>query len=619
MLNNISIRHKHKLIIVMMILGLTLLGALVYKQLGYLHILSDTRENVGKIERDMLTLRRHEKDFLSRLDPKYVARFNDTQNELNSTLITLSQNLEKAGLNNAEIPALTESLNAYNEIFSRLATVRETIGFSPKEGLYGSLRSAVHNIEDAASEYNDYEVLYQILMLRRHEKDFMLRHDEKYITRFNDRIQELNVLLNQRGFVNMLKDSDQYKTDFNALAEAEKQVGLTEAFGLRNNMRTRVHSAEEMMTTMDAFILEETTSAYQQASVILIVSSLFIITIMVIALSLISRAIYKPIQLITHKISQISTELDLSAQVNYKAENELGILSMAFDKLVDNLRSTVLQVQSSADDVATASATMSQLTTVVVNSGKEQQVEIDHAAVAVDQMSATIGEVAHSASNASTAVRSAYDSINHGKQITNEARDAILSLNNDVQDAAEAILQLQKDSDSIGEILSVISAIAEQTNLLALNAAIEAARAGEQGRGFAVVADEVRTLASRTQESTESIRSKINGFQKGTESVVATVVRAQDQAKTGIEKSQESAHILDKLFSSIGNINDLNTLVASAAEEQSAVAREVNKNIRHISELSSHVQNQAAQAENQGSSLKTLSNNLTGIINRFII
>lgn len=619
MLNNISIRHKHKLIIVMMILGLTLLGALVYKQLGYLHILSDTRENVGKIERDMLTLRRHEKDFLSRLDPKYVARFNDTQNELNSTLITLSQNLEKAGLNNAEIPALTESLNAYNEIFSRLATVRETIGFSPKEGLYGSLRSAVHNIEDAASEYNDYEVLYQILMLRRHEKDFMLRHDEKYITRFNDRIQELNVLLNQRGFVNMLKDSDQYKTDFNALAEAEKQVGLTEAFGLRNNMRTRVHSAEEMMTTMDAFILEETTSAYQQASVILIVSSLFIITVMVIALSLISRAIYKPIQLITHKISQISTELDLSAQVNYKAENELGILSMAFDKLVDNLRSTVLQVQSSADEVATASATMSQLTTVVVNSGKEQQVEIDHAAVAVDQMSATIGEVAHSASNASTAVRSAYDSINHGKQITNEARDAILSLNNDVQDAAEAILQLQKDSDSIGEILSVISAIAEQTNLLALNAAIEAARAGEQGRGFAVVADEVRTLASRTQESTESIRSKINGFQKGTESVVATVVRAQDQAKTGIEKSQESAHILDKLFSSIGNINDLNTLVASAAEEQSVVAREVNKNIRHISELSSHVQNQAAQAENQGSSLKTLSNNLTGIINRFII
>jgi methyl-accepting chemotaxis protein len=618
-LNNISIRHKHKLIIVMMILGLTLLGALVYKQLGYLHILSDTRENVGKIERDMLTLRRHEKDFLSRLDPKYVARFNDTQNELNSTLITLSQNLEKAGLNNAEIPALTESLNAYNEIFSRLATVRETIGFSPKEGLYGSLRSAVHNIEDAASEYNDYEVLYQILMLRRHEKDFMLRHDEKYITRFNDRIQELNVLLNQRGFVNMLKDSDQYKTDFNALAEAEKQVGLTEAFGLRNNMRTRVHSAEEMMTSMDAFILEETTSAYQQASAILIVSSLFIITIMVIALSLISRAIYKPIQLITHKISQISTELDLSAQVNYKAENELGILSMAFDKLVDNLRSTVLQVQSSADEVATASATMSQLTTVVVNSGKEQQVEIDHAAVAVDQMSATISEVAHSASNASTAVRSAYDSINHGKQITNEARDAILSLNNDVQDAAEAILQLQKDSDSIGEILSVISAIAEQTNLLALNAAIEAARAGEQGRGFAVVADEVRTLASRTQESTESIRSKINGFQKGTESVVATVVRAQDQAKTGIEKSQESAHILDKLFSSIGNINDLNTLVASAAEEQSAVAREVNKNIRHISELSSHVQNQAAQAENQGSSLKTLSNNLTGIINRFII
>lgn len=619
MLNNISIRHKHKLIIVMMILGLTLLGALVYKQLGYLHVLSDTRENVGKIERDMLTLRRHEKDFLSRLDPKYVARFNDTQNELNSTLITLSQNLEKAGLNNAEIPALTESLNAYNEIFSRLATVRETIGFSPKEGLYGSLRSAVHNIEDAASEYNDYEVLYQILMLRRHEKDFMLRHDEKYITRFNDRIQELNVLLNQRGFVNMLKDSDQYKADFNALAEAEKQVGLTEALGLRNNMRTRVHSAEEMMTSMDAFILEETTSAYQQASAILIVSSLFIITIMVIALSLISRAIYKPIQLITHKISQISTELDLSAQVNYKAENELGILSMAFDKLVDNLRSTVLQVQSSADEVATASATMSQLTTVVVNSGKEQQVEIDHAAVAVDQMSATISEVAHSASNASTAVRSAYDSINHGKQITNEARDAILSLNNDVQDAAEAILQLQKDSDSIGEILSVISAIAEQTNLLALNAAIEAARAGEQGRGFAVVADEVRTLASRTQESTESIRSKINGFQKGTESVVATVVRAQDQAKTGIEKSQESAHILDKLFSSIGNINDLNTLVASAAEEQSAVAREVNKNIRHISELSSHVQNQAAQAENQGSSLKTLSNNLTGIINRFII
>lgn len=193
----------------------------------------------------------------------------------------------------------------------------------------------------------------------------------------------------------------------------------------------------------------------------------------------------------------------------------------------------------------------------------------------------------------------------------------IQQLTQEVQQAAEAIKTLERDSTNIGQVLDAIQGIAEQTNLLALNAAIEAARAGEQGRGFAVVADEVRTLAQRTQESTQSIRETINQLQQGTAQVVDTVQRSNKRAETGITKVAQSSEILAEIAQQMSIVTDMNTQVAAAAEEQGAVAEEINRNVVSVSDLSKQVSGQTHEATATSENLAQLSTDLQDMVKQF--
>jgi methyl-accepting chemotaxis protein len=334
-------------------------------------------------------------------------------------------------------------------------------------------------------------------------------------------------------------------------------------------------------------------------------------------MSIVSKAIYKPVQSITQKIHTIADDLDLTQMINHISKDEVGILSKSFDALISSLRDTVNQVKGGSIQVAQASEEMSCITKEVGDASEQQQQEIEQAVTAINQMTATIQSIAENANAASAAVGDVTNEIGRGKAVTDDARVEIERLNEEVEGASKAIEELQKNSESIGEILSTISAIAEQTNLLALNAAIEAARAGEQGRGFAVVADEVRTLASRTQESTESIRENINQFQRGTAEVVETVGRSRDRAQSGIEKVSESSKILDSIYENISTISDMNTQVATAAKEQGYASEEINRNVVRINELAHVCHEQANQAAGASGELAQLGSELQGTVQRF--
>jgi methyl-accepting chemotaxis protein len=232
-------------------------------------------------------------------------------------------------------------------------------------------------------------------------------------------------------------------------------------------------------------------------------------------------------------------------------------------------------------------------------------------------MAATSQEVARNTAAAANAARQADSETQAGREVVNQAIDAIDHLAQEVVSAADVIHRLEAESGKIGTVLDVIRGIAEQTNLLALNAAIEAARAGEQGRGFAVVADEVRTLATRTQESTQEIQKMIERLQTGAKSAVQVMEQGRSKAQVSVQQAARAGTSLDTIATAVSAISDMNAQIASAAEEQGAVAEEINRNITNISQIANQTASGAEQTATASAELAKLAARLQTHVGRF--
>ena len=232
-------------------------------------------------------------------------------------------------------------------------------------------------------------------------------------------------------------------------------------------------------------------------------------------------------------------------------------------------------------------------------------------------MNATVHDVAHNAVHAAEATREADQSSTQGKAVVDKTVDAIGEIAAEVEQAAQVIHELERESENIGSVLDVIKSIAEQTNLLALNAAIEAARAGEQGRGFAVVADEVRTLAGRTQASTAEIEEMITRLQSGANNAVNVMESSKTKTNIGVEQAAAAGSALEDITTAVDRIAEMNTQIASAAEEQSAVTEEINRNVANISEIAEHTSTGAEQTAQASEGLSRLASQLNAVVVQF--
>ncbi|WP_420793894.1 methyl-accepting chemotaxis protein [Pseudomonas fontis] len=247
----------------------------------------------------------------------------------------------------------------------------------------------------------------------------------------------------------------------------------------------------------------------------------------------------------------------------------------------------------------------------------QQYREVDQVATASHEMSATAQDVARNAALAAEAARGADLATREGIEMIHHTTRAIEQLACEMSAGMEEVQQLASRSDQIGSVLEVIRAIAEQTNLLALNAAIEAARAGEAGRGFAVVADEVRNLAKRTQDSVEEIRQVIEGLQQGTRDVVGSMHSSHRQAQGSVERAEQAVPALQRISEAVAVITDMNLQIASAAEEQSAVAEEVNRNVASIRDVTESLSSQADESAQISQALNRLANHQQGLMEQF--
>ncbi|MDA0155621.1 MULTISPECIES: methyl-accepting chemotaxis protein [Vibrio] len=359
-------------------------------------------------------------------------------------------------------------------------------------------------------------------------------------------------------------------------------------------------------------------SAVTDAIQFIALTSLILYIVISIASTMVINRLLYPLQTLSEALTQLAQGRgDLTQRIDITRMDEIGKLAELVNQFLSQMQSMLKGVVEHSHDLNNHAEKANQLATQSSIRVENQQNDINQIATAIHEMSATAAEVASHAELTASASQASATACNDGQEVIQQNRDAITSLATQVEDAANVIRELENNAQSINQILSTIQGIAEQTNLLALNAAIEAARAGEQGRGFAVVADEVRVLSQRTHGSTEEIRVMIDTLQKNTEHAVDSMTTSTQLAENSVGFAEQAHDSLSKITQAISEINDMALQIASAAEEQRAVSEDISRNTQGIKDASDDLAQQAESSRNSSNEMSSAAESMRRDVERF--
>ncbi|NBF13338.1 HAMP domain-containing protein [Pseudomonas sp. Fl4BN1] len=419
---------------------------------------------------------------------------------------------------------------------------------------------------------------------------------------------------------------DSYLQAQKEMLDLSRQDKLDE---LRNLINTRIKDGTDQMgeqlnqliaiNAADARSASKAAGEHYNSAISGIVGVAVVASLLTIVLALLlTRSIVTPLNKALN-VAQVIAGGDLRQAIEVDGKDEPARLLQALAEMQASLRRTIEQIAGSATQLASASEELSAVTEEASRGVQQQNNEIEQAATAVNQMTAAVEEVARNAVSTSEASQQSTLAAREGRDRVVQTVDAIQTMTHDVQSTSVLIEGLATQGRDIGKVLDVIRAIAEQTNLLALNAAIEAARAGEAGRGFAVVADEVRALAHRTAQSTQEIEKMVAGIQNGTGEAVESMQQSNQRTQSTLELARAAGVALEQIDESINQINERNLVIASASEEQAQVSREVDRNLVNIRDLATQSAAGANQTSAASHELSRLAVDLNAMVARFVI
>ncbi|MCP3128161.1 methyl-accepting chemotaxis protein [Shewanella sp. KJ2020] len=558
------------------------LTQLVKSQTNLPSLISQLSDNFSAFERDSLAMFTEREAALSKQE-QLVGLKKKLENAADDASSVLLDVIDLETSQNPDAQSLAASASAMDTSLGNLIT---TIA-----DLVSNDEISKHELISKELEYTLGETKNRLEYVNRHAEGIV---DTETLESINQDIGKVLALFEGPNSVLLLKSSQlkHTQTSNNQLSIIEKDVKT-----INRNMEDVSDNIESVAANMS----QETIAKIDTASF----RTIIVVLIAIVAAIIISIAVVNPLK---RSLNQVNNALNVLASGNLthklddSGHDEFAELAKNCNRLVDSLRGLIIGILDRSNQLAAAAEQTSAITAQTTSGIQEQKSQVDQVATATTELSSSAQQVSLSADQALEQIKQADQETQHMRAIAEENKRTILALADEVAKAGLVINKVQSDSASIGSILDVIRGIAEQTNLLALNAAIEAARAGEQGRGFAVVADEVRSLASRTQVSTREIQQMIEVLQQGAEQAVAAMDMGRAQANACVEKTEQANLALETISQSVHKAYDSGTHIAHAAQEQNLVSQQVSEKLEHIAAISEETAigaDQTAQSSHQ--------------------